>query len=629
MGTAFYPHAKDHEIKIDSTTKSLELALDENGRPLYRVITDIPQYRQPLLFTQSTWTGGHRQRDFVDPTQYYEGKNIDTFQDGRVVLGPKISKVGVSGGDLGATPKHFLWYNGISKWMCATTTKVFSYDGTNFVEEEEFAGKTITDLCEFEDIMYVCLGVGTKYYYTANGSDYTQTDLADGYANRMLVAPNSAGTATVLWKFKTPNELSNTTDGRTAGAGGVAWSSPAYIGDTSNDIVNIFLLGDRIMAGKEDNLFYYDSNGGTHPLMNDLNRARSSNNFYYVTEWQSSIYFSLAQGIKEIAANTIESVSPTREATDIGKIGTCVGLVGDRDFLYCGMELASSEWPYTFPFTFSDGSTQTDVTLYKGRESWSGNELRWEWCPWIWVGNNDCDAISVCHHTDTDRRLWYGDGNYAAYSPIRDNPTEEGNADGFNTDGGYLRMSYFYGTDPYWDKLFQSVITETNGCDSGKTVTPKYRKNTEDGSATGLTAAITSDGVNKTNLTSALDCNKIQFQLDLATDDDDYSPEVLYFQARGIEKPEVVRIHEATYKSGSSPNETSETIRDFLRDGGDSTDLIKFADLRWGESTTGTNYHWVVLEPGYPQEVEITTQKGRKPELGIQVRFREVSYTVS
>jgi len=293
------------------------------------------------------------------------------------------------------------------------------------------------------------------------------------------------------------------------------------------------------------------------------------------------------------------------------------------------MELSSSEWPYTFPFTFSNGSTQIDVTIYKGREQWAGNELRWEWCPWIWVGNNNCDTISVCHHTDSDRRLWFGYGNNAAYSPIRDNPTEEGTTNGFNTAGSWIRLSYFYGTDPYWDKLYQSVITETKGCASGKTVTPKYRVNTDTTTPTGLTAAITSDGVNKTNLTSAINCNRVQFQLDLATDDDDYSPEVLYFQARGVEKPEVVRIHEATYKISSRPSVAANTLRDFLRGGASSTSLIKFADLRWGESTGGSNYHWVIMEPGYPREVELTHQKGRKPELGIQVRMREVSFTVS
>lgn len=189
-------------------------------------------------------------------------------------------------------------------------------------------------------------------------------------------------------------------------------------------------------------------------------------------------------------------------------------------------------------------------------------------------------------------------------------------------------MSYIYGSDPYWDKLFQTIVTEVKGCDSGKTVTPKYRKDT-DTVATALASAITSDGIDLTYLTSAINCNKIQFELHLATDDDDYTPEVLYFQARGKEKPEVVRIHDVTYKAASKPSITSETVRDFLRSGASSTSLVKFADLRWGESTQDTTYCWVIIEPGYPTEVEIDHTKGRKPELGVQVRMREVNFTVS
>jgi len=189
-------------------------------------------------------------------------------------------------------------------------------------------------------------------------------------------------------------------------------------------------------------------------------------------------------------------------------------------------------------------------------------------------------------------------------------------------------MSYTYGTNPYWDKLFQSIVTEVKGCDSGKTVTPKYRKDT-DTSSTALTAAITSNGIAKTNLTSAISCNKIQFELHLATDSSSYTPEVLYFQARGIEKPETVRIYEATYKAISKPSIITTTMRDFLRTGKTSTSLIKFADLRYGESTAGTTYHLIIIEPGYPREVELIHEKGRKPELGIQVRMREISYTIS
>lgn len=785
MASAFSSRTNDHEFLIGSTTRALELMRDSDEKAMYQVSTEVPEYMNPLTFTQTNWIGGHHQRDYLNPLKYFEGQSIDTTQDGRIILGPKVHSVspsaGVmfeyhnSGGDasavpdstqamaqtftpsvahtitkvnlqlgravtvpvtitisikatdsnghptgsalcsgtteavglptygseiwrevsLGAgtaltadtqyaivmtlsndsaswkydntdptytggcylfsadggstwtansgrdlmfeeygnsfeaTPLYYTWFPAISQWMCATTERVFWYDNINMVEKKAFLGETITGLAVVADILYVCLGASTKYYYSTDGVTFTQTDLSDGYANKIIAAPNPAGTATVLWKFKTPNEISNTTDGRTAGDGGVAWSSPAYIGDTSYNITNLFLSNDRLMVGKEDNLYYYDSNGGVHPIMNDLGSNISADNFKYATEWQGNIYFSLASRIREIAGNTLDSIGPTQEAVDIGRIGTCMGIVGDKDYLHVAMRETLSRFPYTFPFSFTT-SSDIVVHIYKGKEDWTRGELTWNWCPWGYIGSNDCKTLAIHQHSDTDRRLWYGYGNYAGYSFLSDSPTVGGSPSTFAS-SGWLRMSYLYGTDPYWDKLFQSVVTQTTGCTANLTVTPKYRKDT-DTSATSLTAAITTNGTVKTNLTSALNCNRIQFELHLATNDDTSTPEVLFFQARGIEKPETVRVHEATYKAVSKPSITTLTMRDFIRDGKTSTSLIKFADLRYGQTTSGTSssdYVWVVFEPGYPREVEVVHEKGRKPELGIMVRMREVSFTIS
>ena len=626
MATAFSHHTNDHELVIDSTTRALELMRDEDGRALYTVSEELPVYQNPLTFSQTTWTGGHRQRDFFASDKYYEGQSIDTTQDGRIILGPKIYSVGISGGTLGAEPKHFIWFNSISKWICATNTKVFWYDGTNFVEKTEIAGQVISSLAVVADILYVCLGTSTRYYYTADGTTYTQTDLTDGYAEKIIAAPNSAGTATILWKYKKPNQISNTTDGRTAAAGGVQWSSPAYIGDVTYDITNIFLANDLLMVGKEDNLYHYDSNGGVHPLMNDLNRNYSSINFKYSSEWQSSVYFSLVDGLKELTTDTLDSMGPTQEATDIGALGTCVGVVGDKDFLYVAMKDVVWQFPYTFPFEFSVSEDVT-INVYKGIEHWTPRGFEWSWCPWAYIGNNLSSTLAICQISDQDRRLWFGYGNYAGYVLLSNNPTATDSLARFAS-SGWLRMSYIWGTNIYWDKLFQSIVTHTKSCEATVTITPKYRKDT-DTTATTLTASITANGVIKTNFTSPLSCKRIQFEVDLASDTDTKTPEILLFQARGIEKPETVRIHEAVYKAASKPSITTTTVRNFLRDGRNSTSLIKFADLRYGQSTAGTDYQWVIIEPGYPKEVEITHEKGRQPELGIQVRMREVSYTIS
>jgi len=268
--------------------------------------------------------------------------------------------------------------------------------------------------------------------------------------------------------------------------------------------------------------------------------------------------------------------------------------------------------------------------------------LRWEWCPWVFLGENSCLVAYVAQHSSIDRRLWFAYGNYAAYVKLFDNPTAEATPD--FAASGFLRMSYTQGTNPEWDKMFSSVVMERKGCASGKSVQVKYRKDT-DTTATVCSAALITNGVVETNLTQSdastalaagnIPSNRIQFELHFLTTAATVSPEVSYFEAKGAEKPEMVRIHEATYKITTSKSDASKTIRDWLRTARTSTSLLRFADYRWGtpasDVTTadGKGYVWVVLEPGYPKEIEVRHEKGAQPELGVQVRLREVSYTIA
>jgi len=603
-------HTHDHEIRVNSTTKRFNLARNDNGGAIYQVSEDTPKYQNPFKFIMRNWQGGHGQYELKQSDLYFYGQSIDTTQEGKVILGPLIYSVGVGATtSLGANPVCFCWYAAISKLMVATGTKVFWWDSSTgyFVEKEDFTAiGIITDMKEYDGILYVALGMDDLYYTSANGADFTVTNLTDHHAVGFFTAPNAAGTSNVLWKFITPNQIASTTNGQ---AGGTQWSSPAYIGDTSNNITNIFVVNGNLMIGRTDNLYNYDSDGGVHALMDGLKNNRDTNNFKYVVDWQTATYFSLTQGLGEITAyNTFQPVGPFTDIDDIGKTGTCVGVASDKDFIYIAMD---------------EG---TNTHIYKGREIRRAGGLRWEWCPWVFLSTNACATMMVVQHSSTDRRLWFGYGNYAAYVILTDNPLAD-SATRFAASGN-IRFSYDYGSNPYWDKLFQSVITETKNCTADITVTPRYLKDT-DTSATDLTPEIITNGVVKTDLTSPLSCKRIQFELDLATNSSSTTPEVTYFEARGIENPEKVRIYEAVYVVGDEPSQKAETIRDFFRDARESTNLIRFADLRYGESTESTNYTWVVMMPGYPVEVEILHERGRAPEMGIKVRFMEIDYTIS
>ena len=103
---------------------------------------------------------------------------------------------------------------------------------------------------------------------------------------------------------------------------------------------------------------------------------------------------------------------------------------------------------------------------------------------------------------------------------------------------------------------------------------------------------------------------------------------VSMFQAKGTEKPTTGRVYDIYYSLGSNPTKRAKTLRDFFRTARTSTNLIKFADLRYGQNTKETDFTWCVLMPGFPQEVEVINSKQKQPELALHVRLQEISYPI-
>lgn len=609
----------DHELKIGDDTQQFRLVRGESGAVMYNIRNIIPNYRDPLRFTQSNWIGGHGSYERKTPDVYFEGQSIDTTQEGRVFLGPLINQIDEIGdsGNLDSAVVQFIWFEAQSKWLCATASKIYIYTTGWTAASTPVAG--VTHLCEFKGIMYAALGSSTFYMYSSDGNTWTSTDLTDGYAEKFLVAPNPDGTAENLWKFKQPNELSRTTDGRVDDPNGVQWESPTFVGDTSHNITNIFMQNNKLMVGREDNLYHVDSNGGVHPYRDDLKVNQSTNNYKYIAEWQTSVYHSEARGMGEITAyNSYDVMGPLFGIDDINKVGDIVGIAGDKDWLYVAVD---------------EG---TNTIIYKGREILNNQgKLQWQWCPWIFLGENACATIAICQHSTTDFRLWFGYGTTTAYVILSDNPTADSAARFCAS--GFLRMCYDYGTDPNWDKLWQSAVIEQHRVNSGavtaaadgETVQLKYRDDT-DTTAASIISAYNTAGVVETNFSSALNNKRIQFELHLASDTNTATPVVTYLQTKGIEKPTTVRIHEATYAIDDDPTQNAEVLRDLLRTGRTSTSLIRFANLNFEEytgGTAGTDFVYCVMEPGFPQEVEIVHLDRREPEQAIQVQLREVSFS--
>ena len=139
--------------------------------------------------------------------------------------------------------------------------------------------------------------------------------------------------------LRLPNEVSSTSDGRTVADGGVEWTSPYYIGDTSYNITKLFAVGDELYAGKEDSLWKITASGRTDPKMQELSISRGANNFKHVANWRGKAYFSLVNGMGEIdAGENYDKMGPLTEIDNINKEGTVCGITADTDFLYVAGE---------------------------------------------------------------------------------------------------------------------------------------------------------------------------------------------------------------------------------------------------------------------------------------------------
>lgn len=485
-------------------------------------------------------------------------------------------------------------------------------DGATYAWTSSASIPYVVDVIEYNGVLYAAMGLEAKYQYSSDGVSWTSTDLDDGYANGFLVTRSADGTESLLWKFKTPNEVSSTSDGRTVADGGVEWTSPYYIGDTSYNITKLFAVGDELYAGKEDSLWKITASGRTDPKMQELSVARGANNFKHVANWRGKAYFSLVNGMGELdAGENYDKMGPLTEIDNISKEGTVCGITADTDFIYVAV---------------NEG---TETIIYKGRQITRYNGLRWEWCPFINLSTNVINDIYICQHSSTDKRLWfsYGSGgNYSTgYVSLFDNPLASSSAE--YASSGWVRMPYIYGTDPYYDKLFQSVITETLDCGSGQTVTIKYRKDT-DTSATTITSPIEDNGFIKTDFNEQIDCNKIQFEIHLATDDSTSTPRVRYFQARGMEVSEDLKVYNAFYSVKESQFESAKDLIDFLREGKSTTSLVKFTNLHDSpkglKGDKGRDWIWVKMMG--VKETTVFHGINREPEVAVNVMMREVSF---
>uniref|UniRef100_A0A6H1ZGE1 Uncharacterized protein n=1 Tax=viral metagenome TaxID=1070528 RepID=A0A6H1ZGE1_9ZZZZ len=497
--------------------------------------------------------------------------------------------------------------------VCATATKIFQWDNTNSywtAKKTYIEGDNITDLCVYSiastDYLFIARGASTIYEYTSNLSDYTISNLAQKYANYFLVAPSGDGLSSILWAAVKPNAVYSNSSGLNAGT---AWTTGSTIGDTFTDITKLMILNGQFLIGKEDNLYHYDNDGKVFPLLPELKLGLSSNNFKHITEYKGALYFSLDTRIGEITSYLSYGVmDPYQSLEGIATKGSCVALTADRDYLYAFMY---------------DG---TDYICFKGHVVPIANGTQWSWCPWLYLSTNSTTIAHVSLISGENPKLWFGYGNTTAYAILSDNPLADTSA--LFAASGYLITGWYDAGVRDWDKMIQSVnaevIMKSGDMSATKKVTVSYDINDGNGWVTIDTAYTVATSGTKKYVDAALgnvSFKKIRFKIALdVTGDTGNTAIVRYFNANMILRPEQLKVYDFTVDVGNPRMMTSQTVRDFLETGRDSTKLVTLND-RYGTDRT------VVVMPGYPREVEVVREAGKTSELAVQMKCVQVDWS--
>ena len=630
----------DITLTIDGVTMPLNLAIQkgkklwsvgELSRDLQAQATELGYGSLPidqeLIFSQTDWQDGFGQSNFKDKTRYADGKNIDTTLEGMFLLGglPVATGIVNTGNALGSVAGDYIvkLCEFGSALYCAAGEYVYKWtsgspDGWSLVGT---MAAHVTDLCVFNGYLYIGQGEDVKYYYTANGTTYTQSTRDDGYAKFFVVAPSDLATTEVLWKTWSVNSIWYTSDGRN---GEAAWTFVAYLGNASSatSVINSLIsFNNMILVGRWNGLYYVDSTRQVWNLMSQFQAEWSTHHFTEHTKFNNNLYVNIGRyRIMEITPSfTFQYIGPVENIEELqelpsgasGKIfGYCYGLTSGVGYLYALVYSYSLTPPSTYTYEY---------IIYKGKPVGQGANRKWQWSPYAEIPNNGAttNAIGPLAYFDNigyaQRAIWcVTSDNKASHIIISDSPHRDWQCT-FNTGDGYLITGWYDAGFPTWTKLLQAITMECRGSmDANVNVTPYYEID-ESGSwvQIGSAAYIAAAAATKKYLTANISYKKIRFKIALNTNDSTKTPIVKLFATHGQVRPPFTKLYDF-WVDVSRGEGLNKTIRSFLLGGRTSTSLITLVD-RFDTS------NYIVFLPGYPKEEEIINEARRESTPAIHV----------
>jgi len=400
--------------------------------------------------------------------------------------------------------------------IVASGNSIFDISSGSAVFKYNFP-TTITDLCVFENRLYIAQGWGNDYYYTSDLVTFTAfTDAAihpKYFANIGDSVMICADTNSTVKSSANPI------------MSGTAWSTLYQVGSDDFDITGLPNSDSTWFVRKEDDLYYLSGSDVISLL--DLKTEASTTYTYPVYTWGGNLY--IPSGVNSLYEYNIGTgvatvISPTRYAIgDADYDGSIIAMAGDETYLYCAIDNGD------------------DIKILAGRWENVAGETDWYWHPLYTLADHNDITFMAVSSLSGSKRLYVGtdtytDGVQPYFLPV--SYTEPYTETGYECEAsGIFYTPWLDGGFPTEEKYWDDVDITTICCTDKTSVQLSYR--VKGGEWVALTTCTTSayDGgypdETTDNRTIGVSSERIQFKLAMAAAVDEYTP-ILLGQGGGI-----------------------------------------------------------------------------------------------
>ena len=375
----------------------------------------------------------------------------------------------------------------------------------------------ITDLCMFDNDLYIAQGWSAAYYETADLETITLNTLSNNTAKYMAAIGST--TFVISESNSTLRSSTNPADG------GTAFSNQYQIGSDDHDITGLVDHEDTWFIRKEDDVYYVS--GSDVLSLADLDAEYNTTYTYGIHRWGDNLY--LGSGVNslyeyDISASTITNISPTTYAKgDANYDEYITAICHDESYLYIAID------------------NGTAVRILAGRWENVEGTTDWYWHPiYSLTSHNEITCMFVSSLSGS--KILYAGTDTASDGVLRFRVpiaySEPYTESGYECQSsGTFYTPWYRGNFPTEDKYWKTVDITSICCTDKTSITPYYR--IKGGSWTALTALTTSaydsgyPAETTDSRTIGASSERVQFKFALAAADDDYTP-ILYGTGGGI-----------------------------------------------------------------------------------------------